>query len=246
MHLLNYLFVSEKAFIFAMYFFISIMDNNIWSRFKAVFFDMDGVLYDSMPNHEYTWVNAFAKHGIAFEPEDAYINEGRTGRGTINLVYNKLFGRDATENEINSIYGLKTELMKTCKAAPLMPCMQQLVAQLRACEKKVYVVTGSKQPTLMQKLERDYGFDREHIVCGADVIKGKPDPEPYLIALQRSGEELESCVVVENAPMGVRSAKAAGMFCIAVNTGKLSPEYLTAEGCDMLFDSTSELVKFQH
>lgn len=214
-----------------------------FQRFRAVFFDMDGVLYDSMPNHEYTWVHSFAEYGIDFKPEDAYINEGRTGRGTINLVFNNLYGRDATDDEVNAIYGKKTELMRTRPIAPIMNGMVQLVDMLRRNGVKTYVVTGSKQPTLMDKLGHDFGFDREHIICGADVQKGKPDPEPYLIALQRSGEKVCDCAVVENAPMGVRAAKAANIFTIAVNTGKLSAHHLTSEGCDVLFESTLALYK---
>ncbi|MCQ2229081.1 MAG: HAD family phosphatase [Bacteroidales bacterium] len=213
------------------------------NRFKAVFFDMDGVLYDSMPNHEFTWCHSFADYGITFNPEDAYINEGRTGKGTINLVFNKLYGRDATDAEVAAIYGRKTELMKTCPVAPMMTGMKELVEALRTKGVKTYVVTGSKQPTLMDKLWNEYGFDREHIVCGADVVKGKPDPEPYLIALWRSGEKKEDCAVVENAPMGVMSAKAAGLFTIAVNTGKLEDHYLTDNGCDMLYGSTEVMCR---
>ena len=211
------------------------------NHFKAVFFDMDGVLYDSMPNHEYTWCHSFAEHGIEFNPEDAYINEGRTGKGMINLVINKMYGRAATQAEVDAIYGRKTELMKSRPVAPVMKGMRELVESLRRHGVKTYVVTGSKQPTLMDKLWNEYGFDREHIVCGADVVKGKPDPEPYLIALERSGEKREDCAVVENAPMGVMSAKAAEMYTIAVNTGKLDDRYLTDNGCDMLYGSTEAL-----
>lgn len=210
-------------------------------QFKAIFFDMDGVLYDSMPNHEYTWVESFAAHGITFNPEDAYINEGRTGRGTINLVFNRVYGRDATEEEVEKIYGYKTELMRQRPAAPKMAKMQELIAHLRGEGVKVMVVTGSKQPSLIDKLSADFGFCKEDVVSGADVRVGKPDPEPYLIALGRSGCRAEECAVVENAPMGVHSAKSAGIFTIAVNTGKLGDHYLTDEGCDVLFASTSEL-----
>jgi len=210
---------------------------------KAVFFDMDGVLYDSMPNHEYTWCKSFASEGIEFEPQDAYINEGRTGRGTINLVFNKVYKRDATEEEIERIYGLKTQLMAQCPVAPPMPRMREFIDYLRRIGVKTYVVTGSKQPTLIEKLNRDYGFEREDVVSGADVRFGKPDPEPYLIALQRSGYQAMECAVVENAPLGVRAAKAAGIYTIAVNTGKLADEILTNEGCDSLYPSTSAMVE---
>ncbi|MCQ2235450.1 MAG: HAD family phosphatase [Bacteroidales bacterium] len=140
--------------------------------FKAFFFDMDGVLYDSMPNHEYTWTHSFAEYGITFPAELAYINEGRTGRGTINLVMNKEYNRDATEEEIDAIYGLKTKLMKECPKASLMPGMQELIKQLRSEGIMTYVVTGSKQPSLIDKLSADFGFTKEYVVSGADVKKG--------------------------------------------------------------------------
>ena len=213
----------------------------IMKEFKAIFFDMDGVLYDSMPNHEYTWCESFKAHGIEFRPEEAYINEGRTGRGTINLVIRRLYGRDATEEEVEKIYGYKTELMRQRPAAPKMNKMTELVALLRSRGVRVMVVTGSKQPTLIDKLHADYGFEREDIVSGADVRIGKPDPEPYEMALRRTGLKAEECAVVENAPMGVQSAKAAGLYTIAVNTGKLDDHYLTDERCDELYASTVDL-----
>lgn len=211
--------------------------------FKAIFFDMDGVLYNSMPNHEYTWCAAFAAEGITFGAEEAYINEGRTGRGTINLVFNREYGRDATDAEVDRIYGRKTDLMRSRPAPEMMPCMHSLVENLRQAGIATYVVTGSKQPTLMEKLHRDYGFAPEQIVSGADVKYGKPNPEPYLIALARSGYEAHECAVVENAPMGVRAAKAAQLFTYAVNTGKLANSYLTDENADTLYASTAHLAQ---
>lgn len=209
--------------------------------FKAFFFDMDGVLYDSMPNHEYTWTHSFAAYNIVFPAELAYINEGRTGRGTINLVMNKEYNRDATEEEIEAIYGLKTKLMRECPKAPVMPGMQNLIRDLRAKGIQTFVVTGSKQPSLIDKLSADFGFTKEFVVSGSDVKKGKPDPEPYLIALERSNLMASECAVIENAPLGVRAAKGAGLFCYGVNTGKLTDNYLTDEGADILYHSTAEL-----
>ena len=94
---------------------------------KALFFDMDGVLYDSMPNHEMSWQQSFAKYGIDFPAEEAYVNEGRTGRGTINVVFQRKYNRDATADEIEAIYGEKTNLIKSCSTAPLMPSMADFI-----------------------------------------------------------------------------------------------------------------------
>lgn len=210
---------------------------------KAVFFDMDGVLYDSMPLHERAWRGAFADEGIDFPIVEAYRNEGRTGRGTINIVYQSVLGRVADEVEIERIYSRKSELMRQQSPAPMMTGMLQLINRLRELNIRVIVVTGSKQPSLMDRLERDYGFARCDVISGADVKIGKPDPEPYLIAAGRVGCSVEDCCVVENAPLGIRSAKAAGLFTIAINSGKLPDSELLLERCDMLFASSSALVR---
>jgi len=76
------------------------------------------------------------------------------------------------------------------------------------------------------------------------VTHGKPDPEPYLKAWERSGFLKEECMVVENAPLGVRAAKAAGLFTCAVNTGILPDDELAAEGADRIFHSMSELLEW--
>lgn len=210
------------------------MEQTLSKMIKAVLFDMDGVLYDSMPNHERSWMAAFEAYGVPFEASDAYLNEGRTGRSTVQTTIRKAFGREATEAEIEGIYAKKSEIIKTCPAAPMIREMHDFVVRLRNEGIKTLVVTGSKQPQLMSRLWTDYGFRRDEIVNGEDVRHGKPDPEPYLIAIERAGLRADECVVVENAPLGIRSAKAAGCYCIAVNTGKLSDQVLLEAGADRI------------
>ena len=79
------------------------------------------------------------------------------------------------------------------------------------------------------------------MVTAFDVTIGKPHPEPYLQGLKKSGVLSNNVLVVENAPLGVESAKAAGLFTIAVNTGKLQDHHLLDAGADLLFDSMNAL-----
>ena len=79
------------------------------------------------------------------------------------------------------------------------------------------------------------------MVTGKDVRRGKPDPEPYLMGLKKAGVSAAEAFVVENAPMGVRAAVAAGIFTIAVNTGLLPDSALADEGAHLVFDSMQEL-----
>ena len=202
---------------------------------------MDGVLYDSMPNHEYTWIHSLKEYGIDFPAEEAYMNEGRTGFSTIRIAFEKYLNRLPSREEEEAVYALKTKLMSERPQAPILPRMQQLLDELRQSGIDVYVVTGSRQPALVEKLNGHFNIDAEHLVSGADVKQGKPHPEPYLIAWERCGFKKEECIVAENAPMGVESAKAAGIYTIAVNTGKLSDQILLDAGADELFGDTEKL-----
>jgi beta-phosphoglucomutase-like phosphatase (HAD superfamily) len=79
------------------------------------------------------------------------------------------------------------------------------------------------------------------MVTAFDVKYGKPNPEPYLMGMQKGNLRPEECIVVENAPLGVQAAKAAGIFTIAVNTGPLPDKVLLDEGADLLFPSMQAL-----
>jgi len=212
-----------------------------WRKIKAVFFDMDGVLYDSMKNHEMTWIESFKQYDIALPAFEAYLNEGRTGNATIDYIFRKYLNRPASLQEQEDVYAYKTQLINQAPRAEIMPEMPVLLAFLRTEAIATFVVTGSRQPALIEKLNRDFGIEAHQIVSGADVKKGKPDPEPYLMALKKSGVNKEECLVVENAPLGIESAKAAGIYTIAVNTGVLEDAVLYDAGANELFDDTASL-----
>ena len=88
---------------------------------KAVLFDMDGVLFDSMPNHAYSWSHAMTQFGLAMTTEEAYMNEGRTGGGTIDILAQRFWHRDATQEEKEHIYAAKTALFNQLPEAKPMP-----------------------------------------------------------------------------------------------------------------------------
>ena len=71
---------------------------------KAVLFDMDGVLFDSMPNHARSWAEVCTSFGLKMTTEEAYMHEGRTGMSTINILARRNWHRDATPEEIQQIY----------------------------------------------------------------------------------------------------------------------------------------------
>ena len=217
--------------------------NEILTNKKGVFFDMDGVLYDSMGAHADAWSNAFRHFGIDFPQEMVYHNEGRTAQSTINLVYQQNEERDATDIEIDQIYSKKTELVEVFPDAIPFKGAKELMESLKKKGIDIWVVTGSSQDKFLDALIYDFEglVSAEQIISGKDVQQCKPHPEPYLTALKKSGLKPNEVVVIENAPLGIQSAKAAGIFTIAVNTGILDDSVLWESGADLVIQDLIEL-----
>ena len=76
-----------------------------------------------------------------------------------------------------------------------------------------------------------------------DSKRGKPDPEPYLMGLQKAGIKAEEAIVVENAPLGVESAKGAGIFVIAANTGPLEDSILKDAGANIVVPGMKDVAR---
>lgn len=210
---------------------------------KAVLFDMDGVLFDSMPNHAASWSRVCTEFGLHLSPEEVYMHEGRTGASTINMLTRRYWNRDATPEEIEHIYEEKCRLFNQCDEAPKMPGAQEVLEEVKNAGLTIVVVTGSGQKSLLDRLEHNYPgiFTPELVVSSKDVRHGKPHPEPYLMGLEKAGVKPFEAMVVENAPLGVRAAVAANIFTIAVNTGPLPESALLNEGANALFPSMSTL-----
>ena len=193
---------------------------------KVVLFDMDGVLYDSMPNHAIAWQRAMQKFGIRMSALDAYQTEGMRGVDTIRIMVKEQQGRVISEAEAQEMYDEKTREFGLLPVAPIMDGVVSLMQKM-------------KRP-LIERVLTDFRHfvNRRHIVTAYDVKCGKPAPDPYLMGLQKAGNfRPNEGIVVENAPLGVRAGVAAGIFTVAVNTGPLSQSTLKKEGANLVFDS---------
>ncbi len=206
---------------------------------KAFLFDMDGVLYDSMPFHAVAWKSALKNVGVDFDEYHVYLNEGRTGKSTVNEAFLKQLGREASDAEIQRIYADKSEIFQRISKTVPMPFADKVLDYLKQIDKKIVLVTGSGQKSLLAKLNDSYPgiFSMENMVTSFDVKYGKPNPEPYLMGLQKASVLPNEAIVVENAPLGVRAGVSANIFTIALNTGILKDEDLKNAGADVVLPS---------
>ena len=212
---------------------------------RAVLFDMDGVLFDSMPNHNVSWMQVSDAYSLGMRPNEAFLHEGRTGASTIDLLMQRSHGRHATEEEKREIYAEKCRLFSLLPTAQKMAGADAVLAAVKARSLAILVVTGSGMASLLDRLNTGYPgfFSPDRVVSSKDVRHGKPAPDPYLLGLEKAGVQPWEAIVIENAPLGVQSATAAGIFTIAVNTGPLAPELLAEAGANLVFPSMTALAE---
>lgn len=211
---------------------------------KAILFDMDGVLYDSMKWHAKSWKETMDEFNIPCTENEFYLYEGVIGRNTINDLVKREKGRNATEDEIKVIYERKTELFVEYNDGSLIPYAHDFVSKVHGLGLTCVIVTGSGQPTLINKIEHNFPglFSKELMVTAFDVKHGKPHPEPYLMGLEKAdGIKPNQAIVVENVPRGVEAAVAAGIFTVAVNTGPIPDKVLWDAGANIVLPSMEAL-----
>ena len=224
------------------------LEKHGFERFapKTVLFDMDGVLYDSMPMHAIAWQRSMAHYGITMTSDDAYATEGARGIDTIREMVRRQQGRDISLDEAQVMYDLKSKTFHELGVAPVFPGVIDLMRKITDCGMTVGVVTGSGQRPLIGRLLDDFGefLDECHITTAYDVDRGKPLPDPYLMGLQKAGglQPWEG-IVVENAPLGVQAGAAARCLTVAVNSGPLPDAVLANAGADIVLKKMTQLAE---
>ena len=123
---------------------------------KAVLFDMDGVLYDSMPNHAIAWQESMARFGIQMTADDAYATEGARGVDTIRQMVLRQQRREITEEEAQKMYDVKTQIFHSLPEAPVMPGVLELMEKIKKAGMMCCVVTGSGQRPLIERILKDF------------------------------------------------------------------------------------------
>lgn len=222
------------------------LEANSFTEFapRVVLFDMDGVLYNSMPNHAVAWQEAMSQFGIYFTADDSYATEGARGVDTIRHYVRMQQGKEITPEEAQRMYDVKTEIFHRMPVAEIFPGVLPLMQKIKDAGITIGVVTGSGQRPLFKRLLNDFdGFlTEDHIVTAYDVERGKPNPDPYLMGLRKAGNlQPWQGIVVENAPLGVRAGVAARIFTVGVNSGPLPDAALADQGANIVLQRITEL-----
>ncbi|WP_432720155.1 HAD-IA family hydrolase [Jeongeupia wiesaeckerbachi] len=188
-------------------------------RFDALFFDMDGTLIDSTPCVERIWRNWAGEHDI---DADHLIANMHGVRGVD--VISRFAPNADLQTEFDKL--LQRELTDMDGTIAITGIAERL-AELRGV--RVAIVTSAPRPLAQSKLEYCGLTPPDFMVCAEDIANGKPSPDPYLAGASHFGVEPTRSLAFEDAPNGVRSAKAAGMTVIALTTSHTAEELAEAD-----------------
>ena len=193
---------------------------------SAALIDCDGVLYDSMKYHTQAWVKLMKKNGIKCTRDEFYELEGMTGSEIIKMKFKTGVGKNITDDEAHALYGVKTRYFRELGEAPVMPGAVRVLEALKEADVDRVLVTGSQQDTILERIDKDFAnLFGEVKVTGHDKAEKKPN----------------QCIVIENAPLGVQAAHAAGCFTIGVTTGPIPEKDLYKAGADLVYKNMDEL-----
>lgn len=181
---------------------------------KALIFDLDGTIANTMQNHFESWRKAVTPHGIEFTTDLFKQLTGKTRTATI-LKLNELFGTNMDLMEVGKVKGNHfNTLVNSTKEISIVADVVRKYHNILPMS----IGTGSTRngaKKTLEVIEMSHYFD--YVITANDITKAKPNPETFLKCALLMGVEPKNCVVFEDGILGMQAAKEAGMMVVNVN-----------------------------
>ncbi|MFH0891134.1 MAG: HAD family phosphatase [Candidatus Liptonbacteria bacterium] len=204
---------------------------------KAVLFDFDGVLGDTLGDILRAWQSTLAEVGVFFEPEEYFLLEGTKMTEVAKTLCQKHGVKSADWEKL--VQQKEKNYLQNC-SFELYPGAVELLRALKNKNIRLALVSAARLNRIQGSVPPGFPELFEVVITGEQTERGKPFPDPYLKASEKLGIEPASCLVVENAPLGIESARAAGMRCVAI-TSTLREDKL--KKADWIISKLEDLVR---
>ncbi len=204
---------------------------------RAVIWDMDGVIIDSARYHLHAWQEVFGQRGLIFTEDDFYNSFGLRN----DAIIGSFLGKGASTEVITAIGEEKEALfrLKIHNNPTPLPGVVALLSSLAKGGFKMAIVSSAPRENIELVIDTlDMGQNFALLISEKDVVRGKPNPDGYLLAAKRLGVRPANCLVIEDAVAGVTAARRAGMHCLAVTS---SHPRDSLSGADLVVDSLEEI-----
>ncbi len=201
---------------------------------------MDGIIIDSMPYHYISWFEALKEQGVRVTPADVFEMEGAKWDKVIKFAFKRDKKKLSADIE-RKIFSQREEFFNKHFTRYLFEGIEDMIKRLKEKGFLIGLVTGSRLHEAKKMIPADLYNILDTVVAGNMVKKGKPHPDSYILAAKNLKLKPSECMVVENAPYGIKAAKAAKMFCAAIATS-LPKDKL--EQADIVFDTHQDFYKY--
>lgn len=205
-------------------------------KFKGAIFDLDGVVVNTVPLHFSAWKKMFEEYGKKFNFEDYKQKVDGIPRYDGARAILADLPEDKLKKAADKKQGYFLELLGR-EEIPKYETSIKLIESLKKASIKVAVISSSKNCSMI--LKKIGLYDKlDAVISGNDITKGKPDPQIFLMAADKIGTSPNSCVVFEDAVLGVEAAKRGKMKCVGIDRYK-DPNRL--EGADLIVADLGEV-----
>lgn len=206
---------------------------------KAIIFDMDGTLVDSIPFHKDAWLLFLKKHGIILAPEEFQAQN----HGNIDEMIRRFFGKDLEEDKVKELGQEKERTYRAMYKSHIKEIqgLTDLLNKMNNQHIVAALATMGDMPNI------DFVLDEinirpyfSSITGGHEIVRGKPDSEIFNLALAKLNLKTTECIVIEDSLGGVISALNAGIRVVGITTSH-SHEELQSNGCFYTISNFDEL-----
>jgi beta-phosphoglucomutase len=206
---------------------------------KALIFDMDGVLVNSMPFQAAAWKKAFLDVGMEIHDEDVFAIEGSNPRIGLQILIRKA-GKEPESYDFEGITSIYRQEFKRIFELKAFEGMKECLDLLKK-RFLLSVVSGSDRYIVNGIVDQLFPEIFDVVVTGDDVRYSKPCPDPFLKAVDLLKVRREECIIIENAILGVEAAKKAEIYCIGIPT-YLEPSQL--DRADLVINDHKKLIEY--
>jgi len=207
---------------------------------KAILFDLDGVIVDTLHFHFLAWLEMFRRWGGEVQELTVLLHEGRSSREILPLLIEEA-GIDIPEDQRSDFIETKRAYYRSIVDVQFYPEAKESLLKLHKWGYTLALVTACAKKNMNHALSENELKLFDVIITGDDIPRAKPNPDPYDIARKKLGLEKDECLVVENAPLGIESGKNAGIKVAAIAT-TLPKEYL--KGADYYLNTLKDIFQY--
>ena len=208
---------------------------------KALIFDLDGTLVDTVYAHVFAWQRALAERGMAIDGWRIHRRIGMSG-GLFTRAVGRELGRALDETEAHALQDRHGELFREMlPERRALPGAVSLLAALRAGGVVHGIATSGRRPEIDASLAVLDVPDETVVVQRGDVERAKPAPDLFLECARRLGAENDECFVVGDAVWDLLAARRARMLSVGLLSGGYGDDELTRAGAFRVYRDPAEL-----